>query len=121
MAANLEEILTSVWRQAMTENAQAVILGDRSYPVRRTSRSRLRGVDFEFEGQMLRGLEPNSNTGSRWARLAREGKKIMQFVGDRRFIANVVDGKVRLYVVAGPRMGRTKVKLISWQVRGEAI
>jgi len=97
MAGNLEETLISVWRQAMAESAQMVAIGNRSYPVRRTSRSRLREVDFEFEGQMLRGLEQNPNTGSRWARLAREGKKVMQFVVDRRFIANVVDGKVQLY------------------------
>ena len=101
--AAMEETLTSVWRQAMAENAHTVILGDRSYPVRRTSRSRLREVDFEFEGQMLRGLEPNPNTGSRWARLAREGKKVMQFVVDRRFIANLVDGKVQLYGRGGGR------------------
>jgi hypothetical protein len=97
MAASLEETLISVWRQAMAENAQTLILGDRSYPVRRTSRSRLREVDFEFEGQTLRGLEQNPNTGSRWAQLAREGKKVMQFLVDRRFIANVVDGKVHFY------------------------
>jgi hypothetical protein len=103
MPTTLEETLISVWRQAMEKNAQTVILGDRSYPARRTSRSRLREVDFEFEGQMLRGLEQNPNTGSRWARLAREGKKVMQFVVDRRFIANVVNGKVQLYGRSGDR------------------
>jgi len=103
MAASLEETLISVWRQAMAENAQTVIFEDRSYPVRRTSRSRLRGVDFEFEGQMLRALEQNPNTGSRWARLAREGKKVMQFLIDRRFIANVMDGKVEFYGRGGGR------------------
>jgi hypothetical protein len=51
----------------------------------------------------LRGLEQNPNTGSRWARLAREGKKVMQFVLDRRFIANVVNGKVQLYGRSGDR------------------
>ena len=29
------------------------------YAVRRTSRSKLREVDFEFDGQMLRGLDQN--------------------------------------------------------------
>jgi hypothetical protein len=57
----------------------------------------LRDVDFEFEGQMLRGLEQNPNTGSRWAELAREGKKVMQFLIDRQYVANVVDGKVQFY------------------------
>ncbi len=102
MAASLEETLISVWKQALVENAPAVTAGNRNYPVRRTSRSRLREVDFEFEGQMFRGLEQNPNTGSRWARLAREGKKVMQFLIDRRYVANVVDGKVRFYGRGSP-------------------
>ena len=97
MGASLEETLISVWRQAMAGDAGAVTLENRSYPVRRTSRSKLREVDFEFEGQMLRGLEQNPNTNSRWAQLAREGKKVMQFLIDRKYIANVVDGKVQFY------------------------
>jgi len=59
MAASLEETLTSVWRQALVEDAKSVTLEERSFPVRRTSRSRLREVDFEFEGHQLRGLEQN--------------------------------------------------------------
>ena len=90
-----------VWRQAMAESAQAVTVGNRSYPVRRTRRSRLRQVDFEFEGQRLRGLEQNPKTSSRWAQLAREGKKVMQFLSERRYIANVVDGKVQVYGRSG--------------------
>lgn len=103
MAASLEETLISVWRQALVENATAVVLESGSYPVRRTSRSRLREVDFEFEGQRLRGLEQNPKTSSRWAQLAREGKKVMQFLIDRKYIANVVDGKVQFYGRAGGR------------------
>ena len=54
-----------VWKQALVENATAVILESRSYLVRKTSRSKLREVDFEFEGQILRGLEQNPNTAGR--------------------------------------------------------
>ena len=97
MAANLEETLISVWRQALVEDAGTVTLDGASYPVRRTSRSELREVDFQFEGQTLRGLEQNPKTNSRWAQLAKEGKKVMQFLCDRRYIANVVDGKVQFY------------------------
>ncbi len=53
--------------------------------------------DFQFEGHELRGLEQNPETASRWAQLAREGKKVMQFLQQRRYIAVVVDGKVRFY------------------------
>jgi len=97
MTARLEETLISVWRQVLVENARTVALESGSYPVRRTSRSKLREVDFRFEEQMLRGLEQNPKTNSRWAQLAREGKKVMQFLVDRRYVANVVDGKVQFY------------------------
>jgi hypothetical protein len=49
MAANLEETPILVWRQAMVEDARVVTLEDEKFPVRRTSRSRLREVDFNFE------------------------------------------------------------------------
>jgi len=97
MTAGLQEILISVWRQALIENARTVRLDKGSYAVRRTSRSKLREVDFEFDGQTLRGLEQNPNTNSRWAQLAREGKKVMQFLIARRYVANVVDGRVQFY------------------------
>jgi hypothetical protein len=46
---------------------------------------------------MNRGLEQNPETASRWAQLACQGKKVMQFLQGRRYIAVVVDGKVRFY------------------------
>ncbi len=97
MAPSLEDALISVWRQVLAENAKTVTLDDKSYPVRRTSRSKLREVDFECEGKALRGVEQNASTNSRWAKLAQEGKKVMQFLADGRYVANVVDGKVTVY------------------------
>ena len=97
MAANLGETLISAWRQSIVEDAKVVTLGDEKFPVRRISRSRLREVDFSFEGHELRGLEQNHKTGSRWAQLARQRKKVMQFLSGRRYIAVVVDGKVQFY------------------------
>ena len=101
MTATGEETLISVWRQALIEDAKTVTVEGTSYPVRRTSRSKLREVDFTFEKQVLRGLEQNPNTNSRWARLAQEGKKVMQFLTDGRYVANVVDGKVQFYGRSG--------------------
>src|SRR6266852_2821915 len=103
MTASLEETQISVWRQALVHDSKTVTLEGGSYLVRRTSRSKLREVDFQFEGQRLRGLEQNPKTSSRWAQLAREGKKVMQFLSDRRYIANVVDGKVQFYWRGGNR------------------
>jgi hypothetical protein len=97
MATSLEETLISVWRQAMVEDAKVVRLQNEEFQVRKTSRSRLREVDFQFEGHELRGLEQNPETRSRWAQLARQGKKVMQFLKERRYVAVVVDGKVQFY------------------------
>jgi hypothetical protein len=97
MASELEEALISVWRQALVENARFLTLGGKRYPVKRTSKSRLRQVDFEFQDEKLRGVEQNPNTNSRWAQVAREGGKVMQFLNAGKYIANVADGKLQFY------------------------
>ena len=79
------------------ENASVVELGGKRYPVRITPRKNLRQVDFAFDGKEIRGLEQNPDTKSRWAQLARAGKKVMQFLSEGRYVANVVDGKVISY------------------------
>src|ERR671923_2486015 len=94
---SFEETLIEVWRQALVENAKAVKLGTESYPVRRTAKRGLRQVDFMFDGNDIRGLEQNPETKSRWAQLARSGKKVMQFLSEGRYVANVVDGKLTPY------------------------
>jgi hypothetical protein len=93
----LEETLLSVWRQALVDEVGRVDIEGKIYPVERTARRRLRQVDFRFEGRELRGLEQNPETRSRWAKLAREGKRVMQFLEKGAYIAVVVDGKIRWY------------------------
>jgi hypothetical protein len=92
-----DQALITVWRQALVEQAKAVELEGRHYPVKRTSRHRLRQVDVIFDGEELRGLEQNPDTNSRWARMAREGKKVMQFLSQGRYVAVVADGRVITY------------------------
>jgi hypothetical protein len=92
-----EDAVLSVWQQVFAENAKSVALDGVSFPIRRTSRSKLREVDFKFGETALRGVEQNASTNSRWAKLAREGKKVMQFLADGHYVAVVVDGKVTLY------------------------
>jgi hypothetical protein len=94
---SLDEALLTVWRQALAEGAREVKLNGRSFPVRMTPKKHLRQVDFYFGDEAVRGLEQNPQTSSRWAKLAREGHKVMQFLSEGRYIANVVDGKVVLY------------------------
>jgi hypothetical protein len=86
-----------VWRQALVENAKVVVLGTERYSVRLTPKRGLRQVDFVFDGTEMRGLEQNPDTKSRWAQLARSGRKVMQFLSEGRYVANVVDGKVTRY------------------------
>lgn len=97
MKLSFEQTLIEVWRQAIVENARSVELGTERYPARRTPKRGLRQVDFTFDGNEIRGLEQNPQTKSRWAQVARSGKKVMQFLSEGRYVANVVDGKVNLY------------------------
>jgi hypothetical protein len=97
MSASFESALLSVWQQSLIDKKKTVDLDGESYPVRQTSKSKLKQIDFRFEDRDLRGLEQNPNTKSRWAKLAREGKQVMQFLEHGRYIAVVVDGKVHTY------------------------
>ena len=97
MSASLESVLVSVWQQSLIDKKKTVDLDGDTYPVRQTSKSKLKQIEFRFEDRELRGLEQNPNTKSRWAKLAREGKQVMQFLEAGRYIAVVVDGKVHIY------------------------
>lgn len=100
-ASEFETALVSVWRQTLVDGARTVSVGRETYPVRKTAKRGLCQVDFEFEGESIRGLEQNPYTKSRWAQMARDGAKIMQFLSGGRYIANVADGKVTCYHSAG--------------------
>ena len=70
-----EQALVAVWRQVLVEDRVSVEWETKRYPVRQTPKSKLRQVDFVFEGDEIRGLEQNPETKSRWAQMARSGKK----------------------------------------------
>jgi hypothetical protein len=97
---NLDEALLSVWRQVLVERKKRVILGDNSYPVLSTAKRKLAQVDFDFAGQRIRALEQNPATASRWAALASQGAKVMQFLIAGRYIAAVSDGKITHFSTA---------------------
>jgi hypothetical protein len=103
----LEETLLAVWQQVLRDRAAILDLGGEKYPVKRTPSSRLRQVDFQFAGQGLRGLQQNPKTKSRWAALARAGKRVMQFLDGGRYVGVVVDGKLTLY--GKPRKSSAKI------------
>jgi hypothetical protein len=94
---SFDSTLISVWRQALVENSEAVKLGTERYPVARSKAKRLREVALDFDGKTIMGIEQNPKTKSRWAAMARAGKKVMQFIQDGRYIAVIADGKVISY------------------------
>jgi hypothetical protein len=97
MPLSLEDVLLTVYRQSLVENTKTVLLEEKSFPVRVTAKRKLKQVDFQFDGRDLRGLEQNPETKSRWAAMARSGKKVMQFLEGGRYIAVVADGKLHFY------------------------
>jgi hypothetical protein len=97
MKSSFHEVLITVWRQVLEENADEVKLGAERYPVTGSEAKHLRQVAFVFDGNTIMGIEQNPKTKSRWAAIARSGKKVMQFIQDGRYVAVVADGKVTLY------------------------
>ena len=94
---DMNEVLVSVWRQALVAGLRFVQIDGEKYPVKTTAKRRLKQVDFQFDGHELRGLEQNPDTKSRWAEMARQGKRVMQFLEGGRYVAVVVDGKMKTY------------------------
>jgi hypothetical protein len=93
----LAEVVVDVWRRALTEDREEVEVAGARYPVTRTRGKGLRAVSFLYDGQLFEGIEQNPETKSRWAALAREGSRIMQFKFRGRYIGNVCDGNLMRY------------------------
>ena len=94
----LGEILVEAWKQALVDGRTRVEIGPGlSVSVRRTRNHGLRTVTFPFEGRSIDGIEQNPETKSAWARLAREGKRIMQFSCEGRYVGNVSEGHLTRY------------------------
>jgi len=96
-----EEALVSVWQQALVDKSSTVEVDGRKYPVRSTAKRKLNQIDFVFDGREIRGLEQNPDTKSRWAKMARKGKKVMQFLENYKYVAVVADGTIHRYKAAG--------------------
>ncbi len=93
----LAETLVRVWRQVLEDGAGEVDLDGRRFTVGRTRNLGLRTVAFTFGGSPVEGIEQNPQTRSRWAQLAQEGKRIMQFSSRGRYFANVCEGALTRY------------------------
>jgi hypothetical protein len=93
----IDDAFLSVWRQALVEQKKIITVGDSTFSVRRTTKQRLAQIDFELDGVEFRGLEQNPQTKSRWAKMAREGAKVMQFLRAGRYVGVVADGVLKHY------------------------
>jgi hypothetical protein len=90
-------VLTSVAEQLMT--GSAVIVEERKSAVSRTGGRRFRTVRFLMAGREYQAIEQNPEKPSRWGKLAREGRRVVQVrdLGTQKYVAVVVDGKVQEY------------------------
>jgi len=93
----LGEALISVWQQALGEGRDDIELEGKTYPVTVSRAKGLRMVEFDFGSDRLVGIEQNPKTASRWAELARQGNRIMQYRCKGRYVANVCEGKLLRY------------------------
>lgn len=93
----LSEVLVDVWRQALVEGLSEVELGGRQYRVARTRSQGLRMVFFTYQENSIEGIEQNPEKTSRWAKLAQQGQRIMQFRCQGSYVANVCEGKLTRY------------------------
>jgi hypothetical protein len=77
-----------------------VVIGGRSWRVGLTGARRLRTVRFEMGGREYQAIEQNPEKASHWAKLAREGHRVVQIrdLATQKYVAAVVDGKVREYL-----------------------
>jgi hypothetical protein len=96
-ASAIDDALVSVWRQALVEQKKIITVGEATFTVRRTTKHRLAQIDFEVNGLEFRALEQNPQTKSRWAKMAREGAKVMQFLRAGRYVGVVADGVLKHY------------------------
>ncbi|HKV82452.1 MAG TPA: hypothetical protein VJP02_30170 [Candidatus Sulfotelmatobacter sp.] len=90
-------ILTSVAQQMM--GGREVTVDGRLVRVSRTGSQRLRTVRFVMGGKEYQAIEQNPEKPSRWGKLAREGRKVVQVrdLGTQKYVAAIVDGKVTEY------------------------
>ena len=93
----IDDAFLSVWRQALVEQKKIITVGNATFSVRRTTKQRLAQIDFELDGVEFRALEQNPQTKSRWAKMAREGAKVMQFLRAGRYLGVVADGVLKHY------------------------
>ncbi len=94
---SLSDVLIQVWKATLVDGLSEVEVGGTRFRVGRTRGKGLLCITFSYEGTPIDGIEQNPETKSRWAKMAQEGKRIMQFSAKRRYFANVSEGSLTRY------------------------
>jgi hypothetical protein len=94
----LDHAMLSSVAEQMISGPEVVINGRKSR-VTRTGAQRLRTVRFLMGGREYQAIEQNPEKPSRWGKLAREGRRVVQVrdLGSQKYVAAVVDGRVIEY------------------------
>jgi hypothetical protein len=94
----LDHAMLAAVAEQMMSGKQIVVEG-RTSKVARTGSQRLRTVRFLMDGKEYQAIEQNPEKPSRWGKLARAGKSVVQFrdLSSQKYVAAVVDGKVTEY------------------------
>lgn len=100
MKAELDTgFMSAIATQMMAGSGEWVAAGCRRLRVGRIGAQGLRSVKFDMNGAEYLAIEQNPQKPSRWGRLAREGRQVVQFkdVAANRFVGVAVDGEVTVY------------------------
>ncbi|NVM52192.1 MAG: toll/interleukin-1 receptor domain-containing protein [Candidatus Helarchaeota archaeon] len=89
--SNLGEYALKI-AEAIFSNRSDIKLEGNTYPIRKFKSKRLKYVDLYG----YRFIEQNPNKTSRWAKMAREGKKILWVFRGRTYYARIIDGEFTL-------------------------
>jgi len=92
-----QKVLSSVAAQLM--NGEQVVLDGQQLRIKRVGSGRLRMVEFKLNGRVFEAIEQNPTKPSRWGKLAREKRQVVQFrdVASHKYVAVAVDGEITEY------------------------
>jgi hypothetical protein len=96
--AMLDHLILKAVAEQLMGGSEVIVEGTAS-SVARTGTRRFRTVRFSMGGREYQAIEQNPEKPSRWGKLAREGRRVVQVrdLGSGKYVAVVVDGKVREY------------------------
>jgi hypothetical protein len=99
------EKFSALAREMMS--GSTVSVAGKTVKVERTGSQKLRTIRLHVDGREYQLIEQNPEKPSRWGKLARDGHQVVQVrdVEVGKYVAAVVDGKVREYGRLRPRDG----------------